>query len=614
MKRIGLLTGLLVFGLFLGACSLALNSEEDFKYIDSTELVEIIMPSYDEAYPYSEGYAVVGQRQNQVMKYNYIDTEGNLLLKDWVDFADSFSEGLAVIGLESKPVNNRQAYLFGYINGDGEMVISPAYHGTKEYRPRPFYNGYAEVNWIDVEKSKINSLENSVLTNIINVAGEKQFEFDSRASYTYSESERDWRILDVFWQWDKEDYAVYHPWMREYVEKDQFKALLFDAVEEKTYLVNQSKEILKELSGFAFWDEKNPTYIRVYPERFTNQDPYVSLVDDEGNVVLEGLDSVESGLNDAFIVGSIDNERMTYSIMDKDGNRLINENYITLFPMDDHYLAMDEERHFYLLDDEGNKMVDFNDDIDSVSPLFSYENGSIKKHISVVAANLTEEDGTASSCLYDLNGKLLSKTATGSYQSLGNQLIGLYDEGNYKLLNTSGKTVLELPRSGYGVIQRYVENGFDLTLSNYEEQRVYYFEIRKNSSQWEAKEIAERAMDEHEWSSDVEHIIAQNEESRINSSFSWDGDLQLEDKKGNILIPMKEKAALSLIENSYYLTVDHLIENVDESGMRSFKMKGMSLHRYQYDFKENDYEQLGQLSEGKISFMEEGKWGYLELK
>jgi hypothetical protein len=70
--------------------------------------------TYDRAYPFSEGMALVIKND----KYGFIDSTGKEQIPIQFEDAASFSEGLAAVRVDGKN---------GFINKEGKMVIAPAF-------------------------------------------------------------------------------------------------------------------------------------------------------------------------------------------------------------------------------------------------------------------------------------------------------------------------------------------------------------------------------------------------------------------------------------------------------------------------------------------------------
>jgi hypothetical protein len=70
-------------------------------------------------YPFSEGFALIAiQGEDGSLRYGFIDREGNQVIEPRFEFADDFSEGLALVKVEGK---------YGFIDASGEFVIEPVY-------------------------------------------------------------------------------------------------------------------------------------------------------------------------------------------------------------------------------------------------------------------------------------------------------------------------------------------------------------------------------------------------------------------------------------------------------------------------------------------------------
>ena len=99
-------------------------------YIDTKGNL-IILPIYDDAWPFSEGLAAV----NLNGKYGFIDKKGNLVIQPTYDDARAFSEGLAAVRFGEK---------WGYIDTKGNLATQPIYDDVK-----PFSEGLAQVQLND---------------------------------------------------------------------------------------------------------------------------------------------------------------------------------------------------------------------------------------------------------------------------------------------------------------------------------------------------------------------------------------------------------------------------------------------------------------------------------
>lgn len=68
-----------------------------------------------------------------VLRYGFIDTQGDFVLPPLYQDAQPFSQGLAAVTLDGET--------WGFINEEGEMVIQPLYHSVE-----PFSQGYSAVS------------------------------------------------------------------------------------------------------------------------------------------------------------------------------------------------------------------------------------------------------------------------------------------------------------------------------------------------------------------------------------------------------------------------------------------------------------------------------------
>ena len=62
----------------------------------------VINPQFDDAYPFSEGLAVVRIGDYETGKLGFIDKTGAFVINPQFDDAESFSEGLAAVEIDDK--------------------------------------------------------------------------------------------------------------------------------------------------------------------------------------------------------------------------------------------------------------------------------------------------------------------------------------------------------------------------------------------------------------------------------------------------------------------------------------------------------------------------------
>ena len=88
----------------------------------------VIQPTYDWASSFSEGLARVGIGEYPNTKYGFIDKKGNYVIQPIYDEAWSFSEGLAPVGI-GKLLNTK----WGFIDKKRNYVIQPTYDWASSF-------------------------------------------------------------------------------------------------------------------------------------------------------------------------------------------------------------------------------------------------------------------------------------------------------------------------------------------------------------------------------------------------------------------------------------------------------------------------------------------------
>jgi hypothetical protein len=98
-----------------------------------------IKPKFIMASPFSEGLACVKKGKYGILsdglnltgmtsyaeeKYGYIDKTGNFIIRPRYEYAENFSEDLAVVKVSGK---------YGYISKTGEMIIKPQFERASKF-------------------------------------------------------------------------------------------------------------------------------------------------------------------------------------------------------------------------------------------------------------------------------------------------------------------------------------------------------------------------------------------------------------------------------------------------------------------------------------------------
>lgn len=93
-------------------------------YIDDTGMINI-NPQFDVAYPFSEGLAVVGQKNNKnEVSWGFINKAGEVVINYQFRWAGKFTNGISVV-YDGKN--------YGFIDKNGKFVINPQYSYAEEF-------------------------------------------------------------------------------------------------------------------------------------------------------------------------------------------------------------------------------------------------------------------------------------------------------------------------------------------------------------------------------------------------------------------------------------------------------------------------------------------------
>ena len=110
-----------------------------------------IFPCHLATYSFAEGLALIavgGELRGRHYpalhdaKYGYVDKAGRIAIQPQFDFADSFSEGLALVKIGNS--GQQAAPEYGYINRSGQVVIQPQFRDAS-----PFSEGLAQVRFLN---------------------------------------------------------------------------------------------------------------------------------------------------------------------------------------------------------------------------------------------------------------------------------------------------------------------------------------------------------------------------------------------------------------------------------------------------------------------------------
>jgi WG containing repeat len=117
----------------------------------------VIEPSFEKAFPFTEGLAGIQQRG----MWGFIDTEGHMVIEPKFASVGLFSDGMASFQ------DQRLGNVFGYIDKSGEVVIKPQFDCAEEFR-----NGIARVGFT--------TFESKLLSVVADVGTQCEYRFIDR--------------------------------------------------------------------------------------------------------------------------------------------------------------------------------------------------------------------------------------------------------------------------------------------------------------------------------------------------------------------------------------------------------------------------------------------------
>ena len=596
---------------------------------------QVVDAQFDVANPYSEGFAVVGKDTGSGMKYNYIDLDGNLLLQEWVDVAYSFSDGMACVGTkieqEEDDYDHMQYYLFGYIDTTGQMAIEAEYVGSGYFHPLCFYQGYAEVQYYKTVDNEYFSYY-ELYCNVIDRQGNRLFDFDVELwdEYGYGGWGPDYRLLTLNWQGlEWYDYYYHNEWMRTYVSNPGHNSVLEDGT--TSYLVGPDGSIINTLPGTIY--EIGDGLYSNYSSRFIyfnngDSEP-IGLYDSQWNLIREGMYNVLNSewLEEIITVTNEDGGSSSlYRILDRNFQPVTEEIYRSFREVYENdepvgYLVQDEQMDWKYLDQELNEVFTFEGKFDSIQKLtnsYTYD-----EPFSVTLYYGSSYDNSISALL-DEQGRIL-RTVTDDYayyRIVNSEVLLENMSGHLTLVDPAGNDLLVIPLDGCSDTKTTEDvirmTGYINSTEVQWAQTYYFMNIAKVNGQWEIQEMQEITSDDYYSASLLadyadEEALMENDESSVWGMFVYEytedaGPVRLEDTSGKVLEPAQ--TALSLVEDNLYL-VANKIQPIEESW--EYEAVEMYLQNTEQTLSVEIYEKLGLLSEDRIAFRENGKWGYLKL-
>ncbi len=572
-----------------------------------TGVTEIISSQYDEAWPFCEGFAVVGLDDGDGMKYNYIDTGGQLLLEEWVDVARSFSEGLACIGYAteiSSDDNSRPVYRFGYIDASGEIVIPTEILSYKTDYPRAFYLGYAEIMYIDED--------NKMCSNVIDREGQKLFDFPLSYGYVYGENDTFGRRKDRYFfleqQSSEHKYCFANDWMKNYVNGLLEKVLLYDDESNMTYVVDYAGNLIKRIDGYVK---------RISEDYYINRKNFgdaVNFFDKDFNFLSEtnysSVSQTEHGLYIAELAG-LGNYLYRYVLLNRYLTE-ITEPYGQISPTPDGHLVRVGSVKWKLRGPDGEEIFLFSELLDSCEyqEIACFADGRFQQNQQRIYLG-HRKNGEWNTYLFSPNGEMIFSCAEKVAPLLWiaeDKLWLMNVEEHTQLIDQNGNICLDLPHGDMEVygIEEHIFLRYDTP------QMWGLYELVKVDDRWEAidkESVSKEDLDLAIAGGRI--ILAENEESRIVYDGQEEGLVTLELADGTIL--EKDCSAVSLVSDGLYLVAWEVREMRDGRNPVYYQTEEVCL-KYNGQTISEVYENMDVLSEDHIAFCEDGKWGYLKIE
>lgn len=293
-----------------------------------TAMQEGIAAQFDFDAPFYGGFARVGRRaEDGRMKYFFINGDGEVISNEY-DTAMDFVGGVAIVG-NRMSLTEYSTYnmLYGYIDTTGQEIIPLTWRGGEfGVRPYYFYNGLAEVTWYEENDQSI------VYTNLIDMTGTKQLPADIPCvnSWGYGgwDEPRDFRLLYLTTSRDSapDGWPFYAEW--NIVQEARLQKTVSWPIpiydRGNTLLLDENLNVISSEPGYKVkLDKRNGLYIR-YPSSEDTQ--LGALVDAAGNVLIENIKSAAAGAGDEIIVTFPDNSPKfpgsVYALYSRNGERL----------------------------------------------------------------------------------------------------------------------------------------------------------------------------------------------------------------------------------------------------------------------------------------------------
>ncbi len=199
---------------------------------------------YDHAGEFHEGFAKVGRlNENGEMKYSFIDTAGKTISGEY-DIAGDFSDGMAAVANYTDT-----GRIYGYIDTTGAEAIplSIEIEGN-EFECLPFYDGLAVVEMPTEEYWDYGYM----MTYLIDKTGKRVTDYAEIHEVGYGGWEGDPRLLNLApsdpasqsYGWDNVAWARYH---------DKFPVKIFDPAQGMTLTIDKDLSVIERTPGRIYY-------------------------------------------------------------------------------------------------------------------------------------------------------------------------------------------------------------------------------------------------------------------------------------------------------------------------------------------------------------------------
>ncbi len=604
------------------------------------EMTEYIDAQFDYAGEFHEGRAVVGHTQDDGnLAYYYIDTEGTVIAGPY-DYAADFCEGRAAVGVRTEVSQDAwygwyDCYYYGYIDASGNEVVPLQYLLDEDWtQGLSYYNGLAEVNWFSDE------YDNHVWTNLIDKDGNKVLPADilvvDERGYGGGEEWIDYRLLDMLAP-AKRAWGTYYCYnaiqQARYQGNNNGITRVYTGTE--TLWLDKNMEIIDSRFGCVYQLSEDPVLYAIYDGSKTNyagSDTKGQLVDDSGNVILEGFTDCQIWHDEYLYVEYIEPGddsnpwgTSTYEMYTLDGTpfdpgyeiySVTGEGYLVQENYDDNSGTAD----WIVLDRNFVEVLTVRARGVEQARTYIYDNDSWNAMWLPMYQIYDYADGQNIQYYVDVNGQRILDAAYDGEQRLDDALeciIGS-DEDTVVLCDYDGSVLTALEginhiysESYAGVENLYRGYLYDSATGNSGESS--YYQITRNGGALNVIKVDAAPMD-GEYGMVVlkedlttEKVIRKNAVSAlIGLAYNIEIPLTLE-YQGNVLT---QSAAASLVSNGLYKTGGSVV--YDENSWK-YAVNDVSLHAAEGGWNSVVYEDMGYLSENFISFRIGGKWGYLKV-